>query len=320
MLSLTRSMDSLTPSTISERVAELRAFNRFWTARIGALDAQLLRSAFSLTEARVLYELAQRRATELPVLRTDLDLDAGYLSRILDRFKAARLVTVTTSRTDRRRQLVTLTARGRRAFTDLDRRSRDDVRALLSTQPIDTQQRIVAAMSTIRRAFEPAAARSITLRPPRAGELGWIVERHGALYAAEYGWNIEFEALVARIVADYAATHDRAREAAWIAEVDGTRAGCVLCVARSPKVAQLRLLLVEPHARGLGIGGRLVDECIRFARDKGYREIVLWTNDVLHAARRLYERAGFRLVHQASHAAFGKRLREQTWSLRLLPR
>lgn len=303
--------------SLDRQVAELRSFNRFWTARIGVLGPRLLETPFSPAEARVVYELAQRASAEPHELRRELGLDAGYLSRIVHRLERDGIVTLARSRTDRRKQIVALTAKGRRAFDLLDRRSRDECRALLGACSPEAQDRVVAAMAEIRGAFEPPAKGAYVLRPPRAGELGWVVQRHGALYAREYGWSDEFEALVARIVGEYVANRDPAREAAWIAELAGRPVGSVFCVARSARVAQLRLLLVEPEARGHGIGRRLVDECLAFARDRGYREIMLWTNDVLRAARRIYEAAGFELVHEAPHTSFGKRLREQTWSLKL---
>jgi len=216
------------------RVAELRAFNRFWTARIGALDAHLLQTPYSLGEARVLFELAQRPSIPVAELRGELRLDAGYLSRILARLVRLRLVAIATAPTDARRQIARLTATGRRAFRTLDRRAARDVTQLLGACPDEAQERTIAAMTQIRRALgERAAAPALVLRPPRAGDLGWIVERHGAVYAREYGWDFEFEALVAQIVADFGARRDTRHEAAWIAELDGERVGCVMCVRKS---------------------------------------------------------------------------------------
>jgi DNA-binding MarR family transcriptional regulator/GNAT superfamily N-acetyltransferase len=296
-----------------DRVAAFRAFNRMWTARIGVLDAQLHDTPYSLTEARVIFELAQRPAVAVSELRGDLGLDAGYLSRILARFKREGLVTVENSDSDGRRQIASLTRAGTRAYRTLDGRSARDVKALLATLPDDEQERMVTAMQQIQGVFAKPSPAMVVIRAPRAGDLGWIVERHGALYADEYGWNDEFEGLVARIVGEYVAKRDAAREAAWIAELSGVRVGCVMCVKKSATIAQLRLLLVEPSARGLGIGRRLVDECIRFARAHGYKRIVLWTNDVLHSARRIYEAAGFELVRSGKHHSFGHDLVEQTW-------
>jgi DNA-binding MarR family transcriptional regulator/GNAT superfamily N-acetyltransferase len=298
-----------------DRVAAVRAFNRFYTARIGVLRDGLLRTPHSLTEARVLYELGQREVTEVADLRRDLDIDAGFLSRLLARLQTNGLVARERSADDARRQRVRLTDEGRAASAELDRRSADEIGAVLGALSEDDQKRLVASMDAVRDVLTQApASTGFVLRAPRPGDLGWIVQRHGALYAQQYGWDESFEALVARIVADYAEHHDPRREAAWIAEVDGEPAGCVLCTRREDDVAQLRLLLVEPRARGRGIGARLIEECLRFAQRAGYDRITLWTNDVLHEARRLYERAGFELVESAPHHAFGHDLVEQTWA------
>lgn len=299
-------------------MAAVRGFNRFYTARIGVLREGLLHTPYSLTEARVIYELAQRERIEVATLRRSLDVDAGYLSRILSRFEAAGLVGRQRSASDARRQVVSLTAAGRAEFAVLDERSAAETSGLLAGLAEDEQRRLVASMHVIRGILGRApAVGDVTLRAPRPGDFGWIVERHGALYADEYCWNESFEALVARIVADYLDGHDRDREAAWIAEVDDERAGCVLCVRENDHVARLRLLLVEPGARGMGIGGRLVDECIAFARAAGYARLTLWTNDVLVEARRLYERAGFVLVEEEPHHSFGHDLVGQNWTLDL---
>jgi DNA-binding MarR family transcriptional regulator/N-acetylglutamate synthase-like GNAT family acetyltransferase len=300
-----------------DRVSAVRAFNRLWSTRIGVLDAKHLDTPFSLAEARTLFELAQEPAIAVGALRSALDLDAGYLSRILARFKRDGLVTIERAPDDARKQVAKLTAAGKRAFRTLDRRSSRLVEALLTSLPEDAQSKLVASTRAIAEILERPRASTVLLRGPHAGDLGWIVERHGALYAREYAWNEEFEALVAKIVAEYAQHHDPKREAVWIAEVDGARAGCVMCVQKSASTAQLRLLLVEPTARGHGLGARLVDECIRFARERGYKKLVLWTNDILHSARKIYEAAGFTLAHSAKHHAFGHSLVEQTWALRL---
>jgi DNA-binding MarR family transcriptional regulator/GNAT superfamily N-acetyltransferase len=301
----------------TSRAAAFRAFNRMWTARIGVLDAHLHDTPYSLTEARVIFELAQRPSTEVSTLRADLELDAGYLSRILARFKRDGLVTIESSDADGRRQIARLSKTGRRAYQTLDSRSQKEVEALLATLSDADQQRLLGALREIDRVLNKPAPGIVVLRAPRAGDLGWIVERHGTLYAREYGWNEEFEALVARIVGDYVAKRDPRREAAWIAEVDGERVGCVMCVKKTESTAQLRLLLVEPTARGLGIGRKLVDECIRFARDQRFKKIVLWTNDVLVSARRIYEAAGFELIESGKHRSFGHDLVEQTWQMAL---
>jgi DNA-binding MarR family transcriptional regulator/GNAT superfamily N-acetyltransferase len=298
-----------------DRVAAVRAFNRFYTARIGVLRDGLLRTPHSLTEARVLYELGQREVTEVADLRRELDIDAGFLSRLLARLQTNGLVARERSADDARRQRVRLTDEGRAASAELDRRSADEIGAVLGALSEDDQKRLVASMDAVRDVLTQAPpSTGFVLRAPHPGDLGWIVQRHGALYAQQYGWDESFEALVARIVADYAEHHDPRREAAWIAEVDGEPAGCVLCTRREDDVAQLRLLLVEPRARGRGIGARLIEECLRFAQRAGYHRITLWTNDILHEARRLYERAGFELVESAPHHAFGHDLVEQTWA------
>jgi DNA-binding MarR family transcriptional regulator/GNAT superfamily N-acetyltransferase len=297
-----------------ERVAGVRSFNRFYTGVIGVLTDGLLHTPYSLTEARVLFELAQADQSEVPALRRALDLDPGYLSRILGRFEVDGLVTRGRSPRDARRQVVALTPAGRAAYATLDARSTEEIGGLLGRLDEGDQRRLLDAMGTIERLLGAGAKTgAVVLRPPTAGELGWVVQRHGEVYAEEYGWNSDFEAMVARIVADYAAGHEPEREAAWIAEVDGVPVGCVFCVRRDDETAQLRVLLVEPGARGMGLGGRLVDECVRFARDAGYRRIVLFTYDVLVAASRIYERAGFRLAGARAERSYGHDLVAQWW-------
>jgi DNA-binding MarR family transcriptional regulator/GNAT superfamily N-acetyltransferase len=301
-----------------DEVSAVRAFNRFYTNTIGVLGEGLLRTPYSLTQARVIFELAQRDATDLLHLRRLLRLDAGYLSRIVSRFEADGVATRAQSETDGRRQVLRLTEQGRVVFRVLDRRSAAEIRALLSALGPQERRRLVGAMRTIQDTLaERAGGEPCVLRPPGAGDFGWVVQRHGTLYAREYCWDESFEALVARIVADYVDHRDPEREAAWIAELGDEPVGCVLCVRSEETVAQLRLLLVEPAARGLGIGGRLVDQCIEFARASGYEHLVLWTNDVLEDARRIYERAGFELVREQPHRSFGRRLVGQTWRLAL---
>jgi DNA-binding MarR family transcriptional regulator/N-acetylglutamate synthase-like GNAT family acetyltransferase len=309
----------LAETATADRVAAVRAFNRLYTGRIGLLRDGFLRTPHSLTEARVLYELGLRDAVGVAELRGELQMDAGHLSRLLSRLEEQRLVARERSEDDGRRQRVRLTDEGTAAFAELDRRSAAEIGALLDGLGEERQRRLVAAMQAIGDVLDdtPRSGDAFVLRPPHPGDYGWIVHRHGAQYAEEYGWDETFEALVAGIVADYAEHHDPRREAAWIAEVDGEPVGCVLCVRRDDVTAQLRLLLVDPRARGRGIGARLIDECLRFARRAGYEQMVLWTNDVLHDARRLYERAGFELVESGSHHAFGHDLVEQTWSRRL---
>jgi DNA-binding MarR family transcriptional regulator/GNAT superfamily N-acetyltransferase len=308
----------LLSSTTEERVAAVREFNRFYTNVLGLLREGLLDTPYSLTEARVIFELARQDQAEAVALSRSLDIDAGYLSRILARFEADALITRERAPSDGRRHVICLTESGREAFRMLDRSSNDQIRALLTALAEDDQHRLTVAMTAIREAIEgspPPAA--FVLRPPNPGDLGWVVHRNGALYAHEYGWDASYETLVAQIVADYAARADPAREAAWIAELDGTPAGCVFCMRKTDTTAQLRLLLVEPRARGMGLGGRLVAECVAFARRAGYAEIVLWTNDVLDPARRIYQRAGFRLTGSQEHHSFGHDLVGEDWRLSL---
>jgi DNA-binding MarR family transcriptional regulator/GNAT superfamily N-acetyltransferase len=299
------------------QVAAVRAFTRCYTAVLGVLDEGLLHTPYSVTEARVIYELAQRDESGLAELRRDLRVDAGYMSRIVARLEADGLVTRSRSASDARRQVLALTEQGRAVFTTLDARSAAQVGQLLAGIPEPVRRRVVAAMDVVRTVLadeRPSAVRTVVLRPPGPGDYGWVVARHGALYADEYGWDADFEGLVARIVGDHVEHHDPAREAAWIAEVDGEPAGCVFCVARDATTAQLRILLVEPRFRGLGIGTRLVDQCLQFARRAGYRSITLWTNDVLVSARRIYEAAGFALVDEEAHHSFGHDLVGQHWA------
>jgi DNA-binding MarR family transcriptional regulator/predicted GNAT family acetyltransferase len=306
-------------SGFERRVAEVRRFNRFYTRTMGVLGEGLSSSPFSLAEARVLYELAHRDPAAAAELADDLGLDPGYLSRILRRFREQGLLDRTPSGTDGRRSWLRLTAAGREAFAALDAGTRGEVGALLGGLSEDAQLRLVEAMGAVVELLGggPARGRTYALRPPEAGDLGWVVWRHGVLYAREYGWDARFEALVAEIVAGFGRGHDPARERCWIAEVEGRPVGSVFLVRQSDEVAKLRLLLVDPAARGLGIGRGLVDACVAFAREAGYRVVTLWTNDVLRAARRIYEGAGFRLVHEEPHHSFGHDLVGQTWELEL---
>jgi len=299
-------------------VATVREFSRFYTRRLGTLDEGLLDTPWSVTEARVVFELAQSPSTDMAALRTTLAIDSGYLSRLLAKFDAAGLIARTASATDARRQSLSLTAAGRKLFRTLNERSNRQVAQLLQPLSRPARESLVCAMRSVMRGLDEQAAPSVVeLRGLRPGDLGWIVQRHGEIYAREYGWTMAFEALVARILADYLDQHQPGREYAWVAEVDGQRAGCVLCVRKDDETAQLRVLLVEAWARGHGLGARLVGECIRFARDGGYRKLVLWTNDVLGSARRIYQAAGFELVSEERHHSFGKDLVGQYWELRL---
>lgn len=296
----------------------MREFNRFYTSVLGLLREGLLDTPYSLTEARIIFELARQDEVEVAAMRRWLDLDPGYLSRILARFEADGLARKSRSAGDARRQVIALTEAGRAVFGKLDALSSDQIRGLLAPIPPGRRSRLTAAMAVIREVLGDAAApATVVLRPPAPGDLGWVIQRNAALYAAEHGWDGTYEALVARIVADYASRGDHNGEAAWIAELRGEPVGCVFCMRKSDHTAQLRLLLVEPTARGMGIGERLVAECLAFARRAGYRDIVLWTNDVLHAARRIYQRAGFELVREDAHHSFGRDLVGQDWRLAL---
>ena len=306
-------------------VDAVRRFNRFHTRIVGALDEGHLESAYTLAEARLLFELAHREAPTAAALMRDLELDAGSLRRLVQRMVRRRLVKRTRSSTDGRASHLSLTATGRTAFAELEARARADVAALLEPLDADEQRRLLDAMSRIRTLLGDTPDRanaplpSFVLRPPHAGDMGWVVQRHGMLYSREYGWNERFEALVAKVVAGFVDHFDAARERCWIAERDGVNVGSIFLVKHAERegVAQLRLLLVEPSARGLGIGNTLVNECIRFARDKGYHTMTLWTNDVLASARRIYIAAGFTLVREEVHTSFGQELNAQTWDLSL---
>ncbi len=306
-------------TAFDRRIADLRRFNRFYTQKIGVLAKGLLKSPFSLSEARVLYELAHEEPLTATRLGAQLGLDPGYLSRILRSFERRGLIRRTPSQSDRRLGLLSLTAQGHAAFAPLDARAHDQVGAMLHGLPEDEQIRLVAAARTIERLLDRDSEdrAPYLLRPHRPGDLGWVTQRHGALYAQEYGWDIQFEALVADIVVKFIRTFDPRRECCWIAEKDGENVGSVVLVDEAETVAKLRLLLVAPEARGLGIGARLVQECLRFARQAGYRTVRLWTNNVLVAARRLYEREGFRLVEAQPHFSFGHELIGETWELAL---
>ncbi|MQB01239.1 MAG: GNAT family N-acetyltransferase [Actinobacteria bacterium] len=303
--------------TTDERVTRLRAFNRFYTRLLGLLRDGLLDTPYSLAESRVLFELGTSEATSPSHLAEQLQVNLGYASRVLSGLKERGLVRAETSPDDGRRQIVSLTSHGREAFRLLDEGASEQVRRLLSALSDDAQDRLMSSIAVIESLLGENASPVVTLRAPVSGDYGWVVQRHGELYAQEYGWDETFEALVARIVADYVDERDPKRDAAWIAEVNGERVGCVFCMKKEADVAQLRILLVEPSARGMGIGARLVEECVRFARRAGYKQMMLWTNDVLVDARRIYERVGFRLVEEERHHSFGHDLVGQNWLLDL---
>jgi DNA-binding MarR family transcriptional regulator/ribosomal protein S18 acetylase RimI-like enzyme len=311
-------MSPATPAISPAHVKALRAFNRFYTTRIGALDPYL-GSDFSLTEVRVFYELAHRDQPTASELGRDLRLDAGYLSRILRRFHEHGWIERVASPADARQSLLKLTPKGHGVFEPLQQKSRDEAAALLAPLAPPERERLMAALGTVHDLLdEPHPKhRTVVLRDPQPGDFGWVVEQHGALYAKEWGYTVEFEALVADIVAKFALNFDLQWEKCWIAEVDGERAGSVFLVRQSPTVAKLRLLILTPQARGLGLGARLTDECIAFARAKGYRKMVLWTQSHLLAARRIYESRGFKMIKAERNDAFGQHLTSETWELKL---
>jgi DNA-binding MarR family transcriptional regulator/N-acetylglutamate synthase-like GNAT family acetyltransferase len=312
-------MSTDTKSSLTQQVDDIRHFNRFYTQQMGALSEGLLRSPFSLTEARVLYELAHREQPTATELGRELGLDGGYLSRILREFHKKGLVEKRPSKSDGRQSLLRLTKKGQKEFATLNERSHDEVAAMLERLSEDEHRRLIEAMHSIKGVLGavPEPKVPYIIRHHQPGDMGWVVHRHGVLYAREYKWDDRFEALVAQIVADFIKNFDPKRERCWLAEMNGEVVGSVFLVRKTKTVAKLRLLLVEPKARGLGMGNRLVDECIRFARHAGYRKITLWTNDVLVAARHIYERAGFVLVQEEKHHSFGHDLVGQNWELKL---
>jgi DNA-binding MarR family transcriptional regulator/GNAT superfamily N-acetyltransferase len=296
----------------------VRAFNRDYTRRIGVLRDGLLDSPYSLTEVRVMYELAHRRGIGAAELAADLDLDRGYLSRLLKRFERAGLLRRALSAKDARRWHLSLTARGRQAFAPLERRSQRQMRQLLCGLDPMRRRSVLDAMRSIQMSFAtPSAQQQIRFRSHRPGDMGWVIARHGELYAAQFGWNEQFEALVARIAARFVQKLDPSRERCWIAERAGQRLGCVFLVAAGRRTAKLRLLLVEPAARGAGLGRELIARCVQFAREAGYQRIRLWTQHNLSAARHLYIQAGFAKTSERSHHSFGHALVGETWELAL---
>ncbi|HEY7349514.1 MAG TPA: bifunctional helix-turn-helix transcriptional regulator/GNAT family N-acetyltransferase [Ktedonobacterales bacterium] len=305
--------------TIEARISAVRHFNRSFTRQIGVLREGLLHSPYPLTEARIIFELAQRQGLTASDLGRELGLDAGYLSRLLSRLEQQGLLEKVRSETDGRQRLLSLTTQGQQAFALLDQRSRDEIAEMLNDLSEEDQQQLLKAMDTIERVFSKSFkyAQPFILRSHEPGDMGWVTHRHGVLYAQEYGWDEHFEALVAQIVSDFITHYNPERERCWIAEMNGEIVGSVFCVQASDTVAKLRLLLVEPRARGLGLGNRLVEECLRFARRRGYQKMVLWTNSVLVAARHIYEQKGFTLVAQEAHHSYGHDLIGETWELTL---
>jgi DNA-binding MarR family transcriptional regulator/GNAT superfamily N-acetyltransferase len=303
-------------------VEALRRFNRFYTRHIGALEEGLLKTPFTLTQARVLFELGTRKVCTFSEINGELRLDPGYLSRTLQGFAAKGLISRRKSTDDARRVGLSLTAKGKRAFAQLDERARKDASALLAQVTPEKRTRLLTSLGDVQRILSQrpeAPSGDVVIRTHRIGDVGWAIERHAQLYSEQYRWNEEFEALVAMLFANFAKRHDPACERFWVAELDGERVGCVFVVRNDddPAAAQLRCLLVDAQARGLGIGRRLVDVCIAFARSAGYSRVMLWTNDALVSARRIYEAAGFELIKEEPHHSFGHDLVGQVWSLEL---
>lgn len=309
----------MTADTLEERIGAVRHFNRFFTRRIGVLREGLLHSPYSLTESRILFELAHRESPTASDLGRELGLDPGYLSRTLARLEQQGLIERVRAEQDGRQRLLRLTPDGENAFSILDRRSRDEVAEMLNDLGEEEQKCLLKAMCNIERVLNRGFKFSgpFFLRPHEPGDMGWVTHRHGVLYAQEYGWDERFEALVAQIVSEFISNYKPARERCWIAELNGEIIGSVFVVQASETVAKLRLLLVEPKARGLGLGTRLVEECIRFARRTGYSKLMLWTNNVLKDARHIYQKTGFTLVTQEAHHSFGHDLIGETWELEL---
>ena len=302
-----------------QEVAAVRAFNRFYTRKLGVLDQQLLKSPFSLSEARVLYELAHRDGLSAKEIGTELGLDAGYLSRIVQNFDEGGLITREPLPADRRQYRLALTGKGRQSFAKLERSMQDEVAAMLAKLPRDGRADLVGAMAKIERLLSESGgpSSSAVLREPRPGDMGWVVQSHGAFYAREYGFDSSFEGLVAEIAAKFLASFDASRERCWIAEIDGAQVGSIFLVRHTDDIAKLRLLLVDPAGRGQGLGHRLVGECVAFAKACGYRKITLWTQSILVAARNIYEKAGFKLIATEPHRSFGQSLIGETWELEL---
>jgi DNA-binding MarR family transcriptional regulator/GNAT superfamily N-acetyltransferase len=306
-------------SQLNSQVAAVRRFSRFYTRKFGIIEPKLLDSPWTLQEARIIYEIAERPTCTASDLARALGLDAGYLSRTLQTLQRRQVVARKPSKADRRAAELALTAKGRAAFAELDRRSHREVAGLLGRLETADRAAVVDAMSTIEQTLQPSAQQpaGFLLRTHRPGDIGWIVSRHGALYAQEYGWDISFEALAAEITAQFLRSYDPSREQCWIAEIGGEPIGCIFLVKASDEVAKLRLLLVERKARGLGVGRALTEQCIRFARQAGYTSITLWTQSILIAARGIYQRAGFARIKEEQHHSFGVDLVGETWEMQL---
>jgi DNA-binding MarR family transcriptional regulator/GNAT superfamily N-acetyltransferase len=309
----------MTTPQLEARIAAVRRFSRFYTRQLGLLQESLVHTRFSLTEARVLYELAHRDTVTASELAAYLDLDHGYLSRILRRFGEEGLLKKARAENDARQSVISITAKGRKAFAPLNKNSHDQVAAMLQRLQPPQQQRVVGAMAAVEALLgdAPKSIPAIVLRPHEPGDMGWVASAHGAIYAAEYGWDMRFEALVAKIAAEFIENFDARRERCWIAELDGERVGSVFVVRKTDEIAKLRLLILDPKARGLGLGRRLVEECLRFARSAGYSSMTLWTQSILTAARTIYEQAGFRLTASEPHHSFGADLIGETWEREL---
>ncbi|QDO96865.1 MarR family transcriptional regulator [Ferrovibrio terrae] len=316
-----KSPKSALAADVAAQVERMRSFNRFYTHKIGLLEGSRLYDPFSLAETRVLYELAHRDRVTASDLVRDLGMDAGYLSRMLRGFEKQGLITRKAAKEDARQSVLTITAAGRKAFAPQEDVSRRVLSPLIERLPAEDRARLVEAMDTITQLLseeKPAAKPGFHLRPHRPGDIGWMVQKHGELYTAEYGWDSSFEALAAEVGTQFLRDFDPAWENAWIAELDsGERVGCVFLIRKSATVAKLRVLIVDPKARGLGVGKALVQACIDFAKLKGYRKITLWTNSILVAARGIYEKTGFRLVQSEPHDSFGQKLIGETWDLKL---
>ncbi|MHA2251079.1 MAG: bifunctional helix-turn-helix transcriptional regulator/GNAT family N-acetyltransferase [Candidatus Kariarchaeaceae archaeon] len=305
---------------MEEKAKRIRHFNRFYTRKIGVLREGLLHSQYSLTESRILFELAYGKDLTASDLSRALGLDPGYLSRILSKIEKLGLIKRTRSVKDDRARIIKLTDKGKQEFDVLDTRSREEILELLSDLTKENQDKLLKSMETIEEILEKKLkfAEPFFLRTHESGDMGWVTYRHGILYMEEYSWDVQFEALVAQIVSDFIKNFDPKKERCWIAEINGEIVGSVFVAQDNETDAKLRLLLVEPKARGLGLGTRLVEECIRFSRRAGYKKLKLWTNDILVDARNIYLKKGFKLVEKNDHHSFGHDLTGENWELVLV--